>query len=338
MDFGFPKNKFNHNGVIKKYIQGNKPKLIDKLDPTDNLINIDGTDYYFTYFNSSGKAKGGNSIVLKLYDSQRIDPENVDYDDPDLVLKILKYKISANPAFPEKSETRFKKEVDALKNCKSRNFQNVISIYHSGICGIFSPYEKKYEEYLYYTMEYAKWDLKLYIEANPNLSLPEKVALCLSISEGINELVSLDYYHRDIKPDNIFIVDGEWKIADLGLMAERYEDPIIDDENEFVGPRGWLSPEAMNKFLCSGKGFPFHYDCTIDHQSDIFQLGRVFCYILQNNNPIGVFKQKDLFISNSYLYQVVRTMLNYPKSRRYKKVEEVIKLLKAIQLTLLKGM
>jgi len=335
MDFVFPKNKINHYGVIKNHVVG-KPRLIDKLSPKDNLITIDQIDYYFTYFHDKGKAKGGNSIILKLYDSQRIDDENVEYDDPDLVLKILKNKISTNPEFPEKSELRFKKEIDALKTCKSKSFQNVISIFNSGTCGIYSTKEKKYEEYLYYTMEYANWDLKSYVENTPNLSLQEKISLCLSISEGIKELVSLDYYHRDIKPDNIFIVDGEWKIADLGLISERNEDPIIDYENEFVGPKGWLSPEAMNKFLCEGKDFSFHFDCNIDHQSDIFQLGRVFCYILQNNNPVGIFKQKDLFIDNSYLYQIVRTMLNYPKSRRYKKIEEVIKLLKVVDSSLIK--
>lgn len=337
MDFAFPKNKINHNGVIKNLTNSNKYNLIDILNPKDNLINIDKTDYYYTYFSPSGKAKGGNSIILKLYESQRIDLENIEYDTPDLVLKILKFKKSSNPKFPHKAEMRFNKEVAALEKCKDKKFQNIITIFHKGTCGIYSIDAGKYEKYLYYTMEYAPWDLKTYIENNPNLSLLEKISLCLSIAEGINELSTLNYYHRDIKPDNIFIIDGEWKIADLGLMSERSEVLVIDDENEFIGPKGWLSPEAMHKYLCEGKRFTNHFDCSIDHQSDIFQLGRIFCYIIQNNNPIGVFKQKDFFIENTLLYQIVRTMLSYSKGRRYKKIEEVIKLLKIVQKSLLRA-
>ena len=60
------------------------------------------------------------------------------------------------------------------------------------------------------------------------------------------------------------------------MLAERDDEEEIDDPNEFFGPRGWHSPEAMNKFLCEGKDLEFEHNYVLDHQSDIFQLVKVF--------------------------------------------------------------
>lgn len=328
MDFNFPDNKVIHHGIIKTKVDRNQYSKIDIMNPLDNIITIDGTEYCFIYLNDSGKNKGGNSIILKLFEAQNIDTENVEYDIPDMILKILKFK---NEKTPSKAEKRFKMEITALKESKERNSQNVIEVFHDGVCRVKHLYKDRYEEYLYYTMEYADSDLKSFIESNLDLTLEEKIDLCLSLAQGLKELWSLGYYHRDIKPDNIFFVNSVWKIGDLGLLSKREEQSEIDRQNEFVGPRGWLSPEAMNKYLCEENDFPFSYNCIIDHQSDIFQLGRVFWYILQNNNPIGVFRRKDFYIKNEKIYQLIRTMLNYSKSKRYKTIDEVIEILKPIK-------
>jgi serine/threonine protein kinase len=109
-----------------------------------------------------------------------------------------------------------------------------------------------------------------------------------------------------------------------------------DEEAEPIGPRGWMSPESMNKYLTEGKGFEHSFPCKIDHQSDIFQLGKVFWYIFQHNAPIGSVKESDFKIRNSKVYSIIKTMLNHSKSKRYKTIDEVIKLLKAEETKLLK--
>ena len=333
-DFNFPKDKTLFKGKIQNFKntpRGRKHYSIDIMQPQENLITINNIDYYFNYLNPDGKNKGGNSIILKLYEAENFDEENIEYDDPDLILKILKFKKASNPIFRYKSETRFLKEIDALNKCKRKKFQNIIEIKDSGTCKIFNPFLKDYEEFLYYTMEYAEYDLKNFVEYNTHLKLKDKLSLCLSLSQGIKELKSIGYYHRDIKPDNIFITDGTWKIGDLGLVAERRKELDIDDINEFIGPRGWHSPEAMNKYLSNKKDLEFSHDCKLDHQSDIFQLGKVFWYILQNNTPTGAFKKEDFYVKNNELYTLLRTMLNYSKKRRYKNIDEVITLLKPIE-------
>jgi len=338
--FAFPDNQTIHSGSVKKFIRHDNGRIdyspIDQLSPTENIINIDHIDYYFTYLNPEITGnKGGNSIILKLFDAQQFDIDEVQYDEPDLILKILKFP---KRKIENKTSKRFNKEIEALFACKKAKFQNVIDIFHSGQCKIFNPSKKRFEDFYYYTMEYAKYDLKDYIEKKHNeINIEEKVGLCISIAEGLKELYSLGYYHRDLKPDNIFLTeDDQWKIGDLGLLDERDKKHEIDDVAEAIGPRGWMSPESMNKYLCGGKGFRYHHYCKINHQSDIFQLGKVFWYILQHNAPVGVIKEADFLIKNSNLYTILRTMLNHSISRRYKNIDEVIKLLKPLESKLLK--
>lgn len=342
MHFTFPANKTIQNGVVKNFArqQGRLSYYnINISAPLDNTITIDGVDYFFTYLNGALPGnKGGNSIILKLYEAQSINiDDTLDYDEPDLILKLSKFKKAANPDWMPKSEKRFNREIAALKDCLQKDFQNVIRIFHDGICSIFNTQTGRLEEHLFYTMEYAAFDLKTFIEANHSiLTLDEKLSLCISICEGLKELYTLGYYHRDIKPDNIFMVGSDWKIGDLGLINDRKRNNDLDDVAEFIGPRGWLSPEAMNKYLCEGKSFNYKYDCFIDHQSDIFQLGKVFWYIFQHNAPIGEVKESDFFIKNSLLYSILKTMLRYSKKARYNQIEEVIRLMKLIGQQLLR--
>lgn len=339
MDFVFPENKVIHYGAIRSFAVNRNRQVfsdIDIMNPNDNIITIDNVDYCFTYlsFDESGN-KGGNSIILKLFSVQNLDVDNVEYGDPDLVLKILRFPKRRKLS---KAHLRFSREINALFECKFKKMQNVIEIFHSGECKIFNPEKNTYEIYFYYTMEYARFDLKSYVETNfSNLNYENKLSLCISLSEGLKELYSLDIYHRDLKPDNIFVTDnGRWKIADLGLIDSRIEDFKIDSVSDFIGPKGWLSPESMNQYLCEKKGFHYRHDCIIDHQSDIFQLGKIFWYVFQHNAPVGTVKEADFLIRNSQLFSIFKTMLNFSKIRRYKAIDEVIILLKQLERKALK--
>ncbi len=322
--FNFPDNAIISDGTIKNLVH-NRTVDIDIQRPQDNLIELEGISYYYTYLGSESGNKGGNSILLKLYESQYIDTDDVQYEEPDLILKVSKSK---KIRFPNKSERRFVKEIDCLSACNEQKFQNVINIFHSGICKV-KDNRGNWEDHLFYTMEFAQADLKTYVEErHAEMGVEEKIRLCLSLSEGLNELRSLGYYHRDIKPDNIFMIGDEWKIGDLGLVAERDKFNEIDKVGEFVGPKGWMSPESMNKYLCEDKGFAYKHNCVIDHQSDIFQLGKVFWYIFQHNAPIGSVKESDFYIKDSRIYSIIKTMLSHSKKKRFKDINEIIKLLK----------
>lgn len=285
-----------------------------------NYIQIDNTDYFLSYLDLQHKRnKGGNSFVFAMYDAQTYDEGNTD---PCKVIKISKQNDAINKIkkiIPHSRNKRFFQEIMALYDCKQRNTDNVIEIFDSGHFLCMKNNEPI--AFPFYTMEYAKPDLKSFMENN-DVEESARVQLCLQIAQGLKQLNDLGYYHRDIKPDNIFVVDGIWKIGDLGLIAKRNA-PSLDYSQEFVGPRGWLSPEAMNKYLSenvAGKNF----DCTIDHQSDLFQLAKVFWYILQGNAPIGCVKEHDFLLTNSPLYSLLKQMLNHTKSKRPSSIDIVI--------------
>ena len=301
-----------------------KPFLQISEIRTENYLRLDDVEYFVSFLKSEFKSnKGGKSFVFALYVAQTYNEDAM----PERVIKISKYpepyNYIRNKIRQKNINKRFRQEIEALYDCKQRDVGNVIDIAFDGnlICRTYEDGEFEVS-FPFYVMEYAEYDLKSYLEENEEYDEASRVELCLQNAQGIKELNDLGYYHRDIKPDNIFMINGTWKVGDLGLIQMRNK-PSLDNKGELVGPRGWLSPEAMNKYLSEnveGKNF----DCNIDHQSDLFQLAKVFWYILQGNAPIGCVKESDFLLRNSSLYSLIKQMLNHSKKRRPASVDIVI--------------
>ncbi|WP_444660075.1 protein kinase domain-containing protein [Flavobacterium columnare] len=304
---------------------------IDFENIKNNIININNKEYLFNNLSNYGN-KGGNSVILKLYSvDEAADAETYDDVAPIAILKILKFSFKKkqfkSKATNEYTPThkRFLNEIDALNKCKELKNENVIEVYDFGECEINNSY------YLFYSMEVADYDLKSYIEEkHDELQFENKVLFCLELLDGINQLDNAIFYHRDIKPDNIFFADGKWKLGDLGLVDGKELHYKFNEEGKFIGPRGWASPEVMNKYLSEKKGFKYNYDCRIDHQSDIFQLGKVFWYIFQYNAPIGNINFHDFNRENERVFWIVRKMLHHSKLRRFNNVSTIIPLFQKI--------
>jgi len=300
------------------------------LLPEENTIVVDdikcelkplSTDYVFS--------KGGNSSVFILSDPHG----SVE----DRIIKVSNfYKIGRNSnEWIRRRYGRFISEIQVLEEVKQHKIkENVITMLTDGVVEIDE------KEFPYYVMEKADSDLKTYlIDNKKELDFQEKVKLCRDIFKGVSTLHDLEYYHRDIKPDNILLffskssgLEGSdsftWKIADLGLA--RHRDKDYDDLGEKIGPLGWLSPEAMNKILTEKAGVGL--DCAIDKASDIFQLGKLFWFIFKLNVPIGQIRLVD-FKNNipheNFLFEIIAEMLQYAKDRRCERdrLEEYINLL-----------
>lgn len=314
-----------------KFTNGRLEIDIDNI--TNNFININHIDYLIDWLDPSHPGnKGGHSYVFRLFESQ--DFESRDESTPTKVIKISNvsdfFNSNTNNIIENKWNKRFYREIEALEECNRRKKMNIISVDFAAHIGVdYTQGNTPKLCYPFYMMDYATdGDLKNFIENNPDLDLSDKLDICLQLASGLKELNDLGYYHRDLKPDNIFIFNQQqWKIGDLGLIAYREED--WDKKNELIGPKGWLSPEAMNKYLSEGR--QGNYDCRIDHQSDIFQLGKVFWYILQGNAPIGCISRKDFIERNERLYVLIRTMLNYSKKKRIKNISTVVEELQRIR-------
>jgi serine/threonine protein kinase len=203
---------------------------------------------------------------------------------------------------------RFEREISAIKLANSKGLDHVVKLHFNGSINIDG------NNFLYYAMEKADYDLKTYIREN-QLDITEKFKLCKDLLLAIMKLHDLNIYHRDIKPENVLFINNHWKIADLGLIAYRQMDSKADRKNEKIGPYGWLSPESTNKVYTEGVEL-YNFDCNIDNKSDVFQLGKLFWFVFQGNIPVGQIQFSDFIEGVEEMFQVIFSMLQYCKSRR----------------------
>jgi serine/threonine protein kinase len=284
-------------------ISDNRIKL--SLNGYDNIININGFDYELKYLCDVPGNKGGNSNVLILQllgEDDNIETLN------EFVIKISKIPLNGlNSKFNRNRIARFRREIIALRKANRIGLPNVVKLIDYGVIQI----EDK--SFSFYTMEKANSDLTDYL--TPRRTIQQKVFLFQSILEGIKQLHGINIYHRDIKHDNIFMFGEECKIGDLGLMRFKDEDNLTLDKDQRIGAFGWETPEAMNKFLTENKQDPeFTFDCNIDESSDIFQLGKLFWYILQGNLPIGCLHLSDFKIDDAEFFVFLTTLLQHDKT------------------------
>ncbi len=286
---------------------GNRIKLA--MDGYDNIININGDDYELKYLSDIHGNKGGNSNVLSL----QLAGDNDDEKYAEFVIKIS--KISLNGPFSKydrNRQMRFMREIIGLKKANKKGLSNVVKLINYGEIKIGD------NRFSFYTMEKATSDLTDYLM--PRRTIQQKILLFQSILEGIKQLHGIDIYHRDIKHDNIFMFGEECKIGDLGLIRYKYEDNLVLDRDQRIGAFGWETPEAMNKFLTEHRSDPeFTFDCNIDESSDIFQLGKLFWYILQGNLPIGCLHISDFKIEDEELYSVLTLLLQHGKTLAFQR-------------------
>lgn len=290
-----------------QFISGTKQIKL-AIDRYDNIVNIDGMDYALAYLNEAYPgSRGGNSNVFLLKDIE----EDELYRADDLVIKICNLSNNNHNSYRDRGrKKRFLREIIALRKALDQEISGVIKFIDSGEISvngfIFS----------FFIMEKANRDLTDYLDINRDINLQQKLVLCNDIIESFKQLHTIDLYHRDIKHDNILIVDGKCKVGDLGLYKFKDEDKV-DQIGERIGAFGWESPETMNKSLTEAKeNNQYEFDCEIDFKSDIFQLGKLFWYIFQGNLPIGQLKVDDFLEGDNELFNVLTLMLSYDKATR----------------------
>lgn len=78
----------------------------------------------------------------------------------------------------------------------------------------------------------------------PQISLPEGIGIAFRLCEAVQDLAAIDVVHRDLKPDNVMLLEnGEVRLLDLGLAYL----PGIDHENA-ARPGGtlrYMAPELL---------------------------------------------------------------------------------------------
>ena len=119
----------------------------------------------------------------------------------------------------------------------------------------------------YYVMEFLEGNsLRREIAKHGGKCAPDRFLNILEqIAEGLSYAHSMNVIHRDVKPDNIFILeDGTVKITDFGIArVADLEETNLTKTGVMLGTLAYVSPEQLQNAK------------TVDHRADIFSLGVV---------------------------------------------------------------
>jgi len=144
-------------------------------------------------------------------------------------------------------------------------------------CGIIRVYSFDDGNYSY-SMERAETTLERFI-LNNQLNDQTKINCIRQILHIISEVHKRDVIHRDISPNNIFIISGMLKIADFGLGK---------DLQVFSSHQTLHTNSVGQYFYCAPEQFMMLKDA--DKRSDVYSLGRVINFIMtgdaRNSNHI----------------------------------------------------
>lgn len=220
-------------------------------------LTVDGK--YGRYLVKNRIGGGGNGVVfaVDVVSGGALLPQKNGYAIKFLVITAT----DTNEA--EKRMARFKKEIQ-----KVLLFQNdvdgVIPIYDTSI------YCEGEQEFLWYLMPKAeKYNSR-------SFSVSQKLEQMLDLGNCIKQLHELGYAHRDIKPKNLLIFEGEVCLADFGLVWNIDDtDEHITEVNDRLGPQAIRPPELQPVEKIDG----------IDYRkSDVYLYAKTVWMVLHCNN------------------------------------------------------
>jgi serine/threonine protein kinase len=200
-----------------------------------------------------------------------------------VVVKLLKDTLVSSPEMIK----RFEREVTV---CAALQSEHIVKINDYGV----TP-----EGYPFYVMEYLLGQsLRQLLVREQRLSVERSVNIISQVCQGLrlahqgvtvqkdgsNEYIQV--IHRDLKPDNIFLVPtdlGEWvKILDFGVAKIRSESSELTNiTNTFRGTFRYAAPEQIENKK------------NLDARADIYSLGIILYEMLSGAYPFAVNVQVD---------------------------------------------
>lgn len=152
---------------------------------------------------------------------------------------------------------RFKREFQITKSLNEFPF----------VIKVFEYNENNYS----YTMEEAELTLEDYVKCN-ELNDETRIKVIRQILYAMSVIHSKDIIHRDISPNNIFIISGVLKIADFGLGKDL--NILNSHQTLYTNSVGQLAYCAPEQFMMLRDG---------DKKSDVYSLGRLINFIMTKN-------------------------------------------------------
>ena len=210
--------------------------------------------------------QGAMGIVYKAFDP---------FMKREVAIKLIHKDLIVSSAGEEVS-TRFRLEAQAAGRFSPHS--NIVTVYEFG--------EEDGQPYI--VMEYIHGKtLKQWLKADTKFSLQHTYSIMSQLLNGLYYSHTHNVVHRDIKPDNIFLLDsGQVKITDFGIA--KIDQTGVTQQGIRIGTPSYMSPEQI-------EGKP------VDGRSDLFSAGVIFYELLVGEKPFSGDSMASL------LHQVVNT-------------------------------
>lgn len=131
----------------------------------------------------------------------------------------------------------------------------------------------QFEDYIYLVSDFADGgSLEKWLKDNGGKASSEEkaVKITLQILTGLENLHQKGFVHRDLKPDNILIMNGKFCLADFGITRE------VKSHSKATGTAGtmeYMPPEAFDKTP------------SVTTQTDIWAIGTILQRLLTGGLP-----------------------------------------------------
>lgn len=156
---------------------------------------------------------------------------------------------------------RFQREAQAAARC---THANIVAVYDFAL----------HEGNPFLAMEYVQGvSLAARLRQGPRFTPDEAVAIMRQMLDGLGGAHAAGVVHRDVKPANILLLDGNRvKMTDFGIA--RFDGAELTQTGAVIGTPSYMSPEQ-----CRGD--------PVDARSDLFSAGAVFYEMLTGERPFG---------------------------------------------------
>ena len=157
---------------------------------------------------------------------------------------------------------RFLREVEIAARL---NHPHILALYDSG----------EADGFLFYVMPYVKGEsLRHRLEREHQLPIDEALGITRQIASALDHAHAQDVIHRDVKPENILLYEGEAMVADFGIaLASAAAGERLTQTGLVVGTPEYMSPEQSLG------------ERALDARSDVYSLACVLYEILAGEPP-----------------------------------------------------
>ncbi len=158
---------------------------------------------------------------------------------------------------------RFVREVEIAARL---NHPHILALYDSGDA----------DGFLFYVMPYVAGEsLRHRLDREKQLSLDEALAITRQVASALAHAHARNVIHRDVKPENILLHEGEAMVTDFGiaLAVSAAADDRLTQTGIAVGTPAYMSPEQAAS------------ERALDARSDVYSLGCVLYEMLAGEPP-----------------------------------------------------